>query len=350
MKKKKWNKVAAVSMTMLIAVMLSAGCGKSKESSEESTDTVSDSDNSSGKYGDKTIGFVGMTLNNEYHITLANGAKTEAEKQGIKIEVQAGDQHASADQQLTIIENMIANKVDGILLVPSSSDGLEAALIKCKEADIPVINLDTKLTDDALKHVDMDIPFYGTDNYTGAKMAGEYVAGNFDKGVKTAILKGIEGQTNAADRYNGFLEGAGDTVDVAAEQTADWEVDKGYTAAQNIISANPDVELFFCCNDNMGIGALRAIKEANLQDQIQIIGFDAVSEVLNLVETGEFTATVAQYPAEMGRLGVQNLLKIFDGEKAEESIDTGTKVILKDNVAEFKEYLEEYSEGTEDVK
>ena len=51
----------------------------------------------------------------------------------------------------------------------------------------------------------------------------------------------------------------------------------------------------------MGIGALRAIKEANMQEQIQIIGFDAVSEALNLVETESFLATVAQYPAEMGK-------------------------------------------------
>ena len=55
---------------------------------------------------------------------------------------------------------------------------------------------------------------------------------NFEKGTKTAILKGIEGQTNAADRYNGFIEGAGDTVTVVAEQTANWEVDQGYTAAR----------------------------------------------------------------------------------------------------------------------
>ena len=307
--------------------------GKGEESSAEAV---------SGNYGDKTIGFVGMTLNNEYHITLANGAKVEAEAKGVKIEVQAGDQHASADAQLGIIENMIANKVDGILLVPSSSDGLESALTKCKEAGIPIINLDTKLTDESLANVGLEIPFYGTNNYEGAKLAGEYVAKNFEKGTKTAVLKGIEGQTNAADRYNGFIEGAGDTVTVVAEQTANWEVDQGYTAAQNIISANPDVELFFCCNDNMGIGALRAIKEANMQEQIQIIGFDAVSEALNLVENGEFLATVAQYPAEMGKLGVDNMLKIFDGGEAESYIDTGTKVITKDNVGEFKDYLKTF--------
>jgi len=348
MKRKIVRKATAICLATITALALMTGCGAKENNETKDNDAEAKTEENTSKYSDKTIGFVGMTLNNEYHITLAKGAEVEAEKQGVNIEVQAGDQHASADQQLTIIENMIANNVDGILLVPSSSDGLEAALKKCKEAGIPIINLDTKLTDEALKNVDMSIPFYGTDNYAGAKMAGEYVAANFDKGVKTAILRGIEGQTNAADRYNGFVEGAGDTIEIVAEQTADWEVDKGYTAAQNIISANPDVELFFCSNDNMGIGALRAVKEAGLQDQIQIIGFDAVSEALNLVESGDFLATVAQYPAEMGRLGVQNLLRIFDGEEAETSIDTGTKVILKDGVSEFKKYLEEYDAGTED--
>jgi len=290
----------------------------------------------------KTIGFVGMTMNNEYHITLANGAVVEGKKLGVKVEVQAGDQHSSAAQQLTIIENMIANGVDGILLVPSSSDGLESALKQCKEANIPVINLDTKLTQKVIDDVGIAVPFYGTNNYQGAKMAGEYVANHFPKGTKTAILKGIEGQTNAADRYNGFIDGAKNTIKVVAEQTANWEVDQGYTVTQNIISSNPDVELFFCSNDNMGIGALRAINEAGLQDQIQIIGFDAVSEALNLVENGEFLATVAQYPAEMGKLGIQNMVKIFEGGEAEQNIDTGVKVILKDDVKSFKEYLTEF--------
>lgn len=341
------TKSAGIIMSAVLVLSLLTGCGagstEKSETSPSTTTTKSTEDTTNkGDYSDKTIGFVGMTLNNEYHITLANGAKVESEKMGVKIEVQAGDQHASADAQLGIIENMIANHVDGILLVPSSSDGLESALKKCKEAGIPIINLDTKLTNESLKNVGIEIPFYGTDNYAGAKLAGEYVSKNFKKGTKTAILKGIEGQTNAADRYNGFIEGAGDTIEVVAEQTANWEVDQGYTAAQNIISANPEVELFFCSNDNMGIGALRAIKEAGLKDQIQIIGFDAVSEALNLVESGEFLATVAQYPAEMGKLGVDNMLKIFDGGKAESFIDTGTKVILKDNVADFKEYLKEF--------
>ncbi|QTQ13987.1 sugar ABC transporter substrate-binding protein [Treponema parvum] len=300
------------------------------------------SNKSTGKYAGKTIGFVGMTMNNEYHITLAKGAIAESKKLGIKVDVQAGKQHSSADEQLAIIENMIANGVNGILLVPSSSEGLEAALRQCKEKNIPIINLDTKLTTEVVKKVGINVPFYGTNNYEGAKLAGEYVAANFPRDTKTAILKGIEGQTNNADRYNGFVDGAKGTIKIVAEQNANWEVDQGYVAAQNIISANPDVKLFFCENDNMGIGALRAIKDAGMQGKIKIMGFDAVSEALNLVDSGDFVSTVAQLPAEMGRYGVINMCKIFDGEKAEQYIDTGTKLILQKDVAAFKEYLAQF--------
>ncbi len=151
------------------------------------------------------IGFVPMTLNNEYFITMVNGAKQEAEKLGIQLDVQAADQHASAAAQLTIIENMITSGVDGICIVPSSSEGLVSALERCKDSNVPVINLDTKIHDDVLKEVGLAVPFYGTDNYAGAMEAGMYVRDHFKKGTKTAILTGIEGQQNAADRRNGFF-------------------------------------------------------------------------------------------------------------------------------------------------
>ena len=177
MKRNMTATVMALAMSTVMSAAVLSGCGstpketvpetaKEQQTDAQTADTTGESgkdeessaEAASGNYGDKTIGFVGMTLNNEYHITLANGAKVEAEAKGVKIEVQAGDQHASADAQLGIIENMIANKVDGILLVPSSSDGLESALTKCKEAGIPIINLDTKLTDESLANVGLDIP------------------------------------------------------------------------------------------------------------------------------------------------------------------------------------------------
>lgn len=291
-----------------------------------------------------TIGFVPMTLNNEYFITMVNGAKQKAAELGVKLEIQAGDQHANADAQLTIVENLITSGVDAICIVPSSSQGLETALRKCKEANIPVINLDTILTEEIVKSVGIEVPFYGTDNYAGAKSAGEYVRDHFPKGTKVAILTGIAGQQNAADRRDGFIEGAGDTIVVVAEQSANWEVDQGYNAAQNILTANPDLGLIYCGNDNMAIGAFRAVKEAGMEEQCKVIGFDGISEALSMVEKGELLAIVAQDPARMGIMGVENAVAILQGKKVEMNVDTGAKLILKENVKEQQAYNAQFAE------
>ncbi|MEL7656408.1 MAG: sugar ABC transporter substrate-binding protein [Bacillota bacterium] len=329
------KKFAIILALMLSVSVMMAGCSTGASSDEASADSAD---------GETVIGFIPMTLNNEYFITMVNGAEQKAAELGVELNVQAGDQHASAAEQLTIVENMITSGVDAICIVPSSSEGLAAALKKCKEANIPVINLDTKLDAEILKEAGVTVPFYGTDNYAGAKSAGEYVKANFKPGTKTAILTGIEGQQNAADRRNGFIEGAGDAIEVVAEQSANWEVDQGYAATQNILTANPDVELIYCGNDGMAIGAVRAVKEANKTDQIKVIGFDGISEALNMIVAGELYGSVAQYPAEMGILGVENAVKLLNGEEVEQNIDTGAKLILPENVAEHQEYCKQYAD------
>ena len=333
---------------MLVVALLVVGCnGKTDPDTTEPVGSPDEQETGTeetpGKeLADITLGFVGMTLNNEFHITLANGARAKAAELGVAIDVQAGDQHASADAQLQIVENFLQNNVDGLLIVPSSSEGLISALQKAKDAGVPIINLDTRINEDVLSEVDLEVPFYGTDNREGAKMAGQYVAENFSEGTKTAILTGIEGHQNATDRREGFIEGAGSHIEIVAEQTGNWEVDQGYTATQNIIVANPDLQLIFASNDGMAIGALRAVEEANLKDQIQIIGFDAISEALNLVKNGDLLGTVAQYPAKMGELGVEHIINMIQGKPYEDYIDTGTALITLDNVDEQIEYVSQF--------
>ena len=294
--------------------------------------------------GDIVIGFVGMTLNNEFHITLANAAVEKGVELGIQVDTQAGQQHASSEAQLTIIENMLANNVNGFVIVPSSSEGLESSLVKIREANIPIVNADTQLNVDVVKNAGYTdgIPFYGTDNFAGAKLAGEFVRDNFEQGVETFIVTGIEGHKNTSDRLEGFKEGAGDWVVVVATQTANWEVDQGYQATLSAIEANPNLGLIFASNDNMGIGALRAVQERNKSDQIKVIGYDAVSEALNLVKSGEFLATVAQDPAQMGVVSVDNVYKMIKGEPYETYVDTGCKLITQANVDEQIAYVAQF--------
>lgn len=237
--------------------------------------------------GTITIGFIPMTLNNEYFITMCNAAELEAEALGVEIIIQAGDEHSSSDAQLTIVENLIASGVDAICIVPSSSEGLYSAIIKCEEAGIPIINIDTPIEDSVQEAAGIDLPFYGTNNYAGAVLAGEYVQENYASDVQIAVLTGIEGQQNKYDRLDGFIEGLDGNGVIVAEQSASWEVDLAYTATQNILTANPDVELIYCENDSMAVGAVRAIAEAGKTGEIDVIGFDGISEAMNLIESGD---------------------------------------------------------------
>ena len=289
------------------------------------------------------IGFIPMTMNNEYFVTMVNAAKIEAQKQGVELLVQAGERHGSADEQLRIIEDMITREVSAICVVPSSSTGLISAIKKAQAAGIPVINLDTRIDPAAVKEAGLkSVPYIGTNNYDGAKMGGEYALAKLGiAGKEVAVLTGISGQQNAADRRNGFVDSTKGKVTVVAEQTANWEVEQGYNVFQNILQANPKVGFVFASNDNMGLGALRAAKEAG-RDDIIVLGYDAIGGALEAVEKGDMAGTVAQFPAEMGIQGVQAALKAIKGQSVPEITFTKTQVIDKVNVAEFKKYLDQY--------
>ena len=289
------------------------------------------------------IGFIPMTMNNEYFVTMVNAAKIEAEKQGVDLLVQAGERHGSADEQLRIIEDMITREVDAICVVPSSSTGLISAIKKAQKAGIPVVNLDTRIDPAAVKEAGLQpVPYIGTNNYDGAKMGGEYALKNLKiDGMEVAILTGISGQQNAADRRNGFADATKGKVKIVAEQTANWEVEQGFNVFQNILQANPNIGFVFASNDNMGLGAIRACKAAGRKD-IKVLGYDAVSGALQSVQEGEMVGTVAQFPAEMGIQGVQAALKMISGEKVPEVTFTKTEVLDSNNVVDFNKYLNQF--------
>lgn len=294
--------------------------------------------------GKVLIGFIPMTMNNEYFITMVNAAEQEAAKSGAELLVQAGDSHSSADAQLNIIENMIQRKVDAICIVPSSSSSLIVALKKAEEAGIPVINIDTRIDAEMVKNAGLKpVPFIGTDNYDGAAMGAKYAMENLGlkSGSEVAILTGISGQQNAADRRNGFVDTA-KGIKIVADQTANWEVEQGYNVFQNILQANPNVKFVSCGNDNMALGAAQAVKEAGKMGSILVFGYDAIPAALDAVKENTLAFSVAQFPAEMGILGVRAALTLKAGGTIDLTTYTKTEVIDKNNVDDFIAYLKQF--------
>ncbi|WHH58061.1 sugar ABC transporter substrate-binding protein [Petroclostridium sp. X23] len=340
---KKFGKLV-VCMLLLCVLITTIGCGKQNTPPQDNAKQDASQQNDA-KQGEKQllVGFIPMTLNNEYFITMVNAAKQEADKLGIKLLVQAGEKHGSAEEQLQLVENMIANKVNAICIVPSSSEGLMTALKKAQDAGIPVINLDTKLDANLVESSGLKtVPFIGTNNYDGAKLAGEFALELLGGKGNVAILTGISGQQNAADRRNGFYDVVEGKFNVVAEQSADWEVEKGYNVTQNILQANKDIDLIFASNDGMALGAIRAVKDTG--KDIKVIGFDAINEALNRIAQDEMLGTVAQFPAKMGIEGVKAAKTLAEGGEVPEVTWSGAELITKDKVEDFQKYLAQYKD------
>lgn len=288
------------------------------------------------KRDNKKIGFVVTTLSNPFFIDMTEAAKEEAKKHpGIEIIIQAPERGATdVERQIQIVENLITQRVDALCVVPADSRSIISTIIKANQAGIPFLNIDNKVDLDLAVQRNAKIATYiGSDNYLGGKLAAEYIVKKLNGKGKVAILEGVSGVEAAIDRKGGFMDYVKEysKIEVVASQPADWEREKGLNVFQNILQANPEVEALFASNDEMALGAIQAVKIANREGKIIVIGFDATKDGLDAVKNGSLEATVAQLPSEMGKLGVLNAIKVLKGNKIEDHIPTEVKLMTSNN-------------------
>jgi ABC-type sugar transport system, periplasmic component len=292
------------------------------------------------------VAFLPMTLDNEFFVAMKNGAEEACSKLGYTLVAQSGTGHGSASEQLQLMETMIQKGVKAILITPCSSTGIISGIKKANAADIPVIILDTEVDQQRLNEAGAHtLAYLGSDNYKGGQVAGEYakaLSAKLGRQLRTVILTGVPGQENMELRKNGFLDAAGDNVVIVAEQNADSDFNKGNDVMTNILTANPDVEFVYSCNDLMALGAYRAARAAGNRE-IKIIGFDGNSDALASIQNGQLLGTVAQVPAEMGIKGVEMADRYLNGKDVPKVTYTDVKVIDPSNVADFVDYVNKYS-------
>ncbi len=154
-----------------------------------------------------------------------------------------------------------------------------------------------------------------TDNLAGGVLAGEFLAEQLEPGDTVAVLEGVAGAPSLEDRVTGFEEGLGDDFEIVASLPTDCDQTKGLDAAQDILTANPDVTAIYGACGPPIIGALEAIDSAG--KDIIVVGFDAGPDEVAAIVAGDQLASVAQFPARMGELGAQAALDAINGEPVE---------------------------------
>jgi ribose transport system substrate-binding protein len=287
--------------------------------------------------GRQRIALVMKTANNPFFIEMQKGAEEAAKRLNVELVVQAAEREVDVEKQMQIVENLIQTRVAALCVTPSGSREIVPAIDKANKANIPVVIVDTRVDAKALSESGGKVAtFIGSDNYEGGKFAGEFLAKKLGGKGKVAVLEGIPGHETGDSRMRGFRDALKATpgIEIVASQTANWERDQGFNVFQNILQSHPDVQAVFACSDLMALGAVEAIAAAKKTGQITVVGFDATSEARDAITKGTMDASVAQSPAQMGALAVENAVKLLKGEQVQAEFVVPIKLITKENAAQ----------------
>lgn len=297
------KKLAAIMMSLILCTSLLVGC------SQKSSNNT------------KKIGLIVSTLNNPFFVDLKSGIESEAKKLGYNVIVL--DSQNDPAKEVSNMEDISVKNVDVVLLNPVDSDSAIASVMVANNLDLPVITVDRAANGGkVVSHV-------ASDNVEGGKMAAQYVVDQLDGKGNIVELEGIAGSSATRDRGAGFdNEIKNSNLNIITKQSADFDRTKGLSVMENIIQSKGDIDAVFAQNDEMALGALKALQDANMND-VLVVGFDATDDAVASVQKGNMAATIAQQPKLIGETAVDLAHRFLSGEKVESFAPVELKLIAK---------------------
>jgi ribose transport system substrate-binding protein len=287
-----------------------------------------------------TIAFSLKTVtNDDFQKAIATAIQSAVEAAGHKFLLVTAGEQTAVSTQVNQVEDLIAKKVDAIILNPMDGKAVVPVLKKAKAAGIPVIVVDSSVEKG---NEGLYISYVGTDNFNAGVEAGKRLVKELNNRGNVLVVRGANGSLAGDNRVDGFkkgLEGSG--LKIVGEQPGNWNNAVAMQVTENLLQANKSVQGLFTASDVMLEGILQAIGDAN-RSGIKILAVDGSKKAVDLIETGTVTGTMAQFPAKMGRIAVDTLLGVLDGSKPAASvakvIDSGTMVYDKANLTEARKW------------
>ena len=267
-----------------------------------------------------TMAIVLSTLNNPFFVSMKEGAEAKAKELGYDLIVL--DSQNDPSKELSNVEDLTVRGVKAILINPTDSDAVSNAIRLANRSNIPVLTLDRGASHGKV------VAHIASDNVAGGEMAGRFIMEKVGQKAKVIQLEGIAGTSAARERGQGFMQAVkGSQMDLLASQPADFDRTKGLNVMENLMAAHPDVQAVFAQNDEMALGALRAVQASG--KNVLIVGFDGTKDGIAAVKRGKLGATIAQQPDLIGALGVETADKMLKGQTVEKSIPVPLKIVTK---------------------
>lgn len=275
---------------------------------------------------DLTFGVVMKSLSNEFWRTLQEGYEKAGEDTGIKMEIEATTDEGDETGQQTMTETLTTQGVDALLMSPISDSNLTSAVESANDAGILTVNVNDGLIAQANMYV-------GPNAYQNGQLAAEWVSKKLNDEGQVAVVIGMAKAFAARERTAGFEDWIKDNnsgLELVAEQNADWDRQKAKELASTWIQQYPDLKAIFCNNDDMALGVVEAVREA--EAEILVVGVDGIGEAYESIRNGGLDATVDSFPYYMAQVATECTLRKLNGESIPSAVATPQALIDAENV------------------
>ncbi|HEY3323102.1 MAG TPA: sugar-binding protein [Planctomycetota bacterium] len=282
---------------------------------------------SSAQGGKKTFVMVPKGVH-PYYEPCYEGFKDAAAKYGVNVDYKAANVY-EVPQQVQIIENLIARKVDGIAISALDDQGLVSVIADASKAGIKVITFDAPAPSSA------QLTYIGTMNEAAGRAGAEEMIKLMNGEGEVAILQGGLGAPNLNDRYKGFeavMKEKAPKIKIVAREDTQARIDLTVNKTEALLQAHPNLKAIFGVSAECCPGASSVLKDQKKADKILLAGFDDLPDTLAAVREGVVKFCIAQRTYKMGWLSIEKLLDATAGKPLPKEIDTGVVIITKANV------------------
>lgn len=311
-KKNFMKKVLLTGLSAIFVFSMTACSGETTQTESEAEDTA-EAEDSGEAY---SIAYFPNTMNNTFQVCIDETLQQGCEENGW--EYTCYDSDYDLNTQLNQMADAATVGYDAVIVIPVDSSGIRDGLERFQEAGTKVINIDTAVIDEDMDLVDL---FITTDCYKAGVLLGQQCAADFPDGAKIAILD-TPWNESAVDRTDGFLEGLGDDpkYEIVAQQDGESALDASMECAADIITADPDIDVFFCVNGLSGLGVASAAAAAGYENgEIAIYCVDASPDDKAAFLDGQLTCLAAQVPIQEAEKALELLPQLLAGEELEET-------------------------------
>ncbi|GAB4056372.1 sugar ABC transporter substrate-binding protein [Spirosoma litoris] len=303
----------------LFSILLLTGCSQSSSSEK-------------GQEGDGkklVVGVSMLSMQNEFIVNVHDAMVKKAEADGV--ELITVDAERSALKQVEQIESFIAQKVDAIIMNPCEVEASSPAVTKALAANIPIINVNSETSA-------KPSAFVGSDDAESARIAMKFIAEKLGGKGNVLMMHGYMGQAAQIKREQGARDVLKQypNLKLLAHQTGEWDRAKAMSLMENWIqSYGAQINAVFAQNDEMGLGAVKALTDAGLKDKVIVVSIDAIPDALQAVKKGSLDATVFQNAEEQGSKAIETAVKAAKGQAYDKETLIPFQLVTKENLGKF---------------